>query len=374
MGDINTQPIYGEDYDVIRRYQERNLLNVSGISVVSIEVDEHYYDTEYQIKNINKKFEDKWEAKSVIDTDKVSGLFGYSKPVKKSVVQAISRTGAGPDFGWDWPNNPQLLDNANIESVEKQIDKLRQGTDIRFPKHQVGIVKISAGTAGHIVQPYCFGVNTFNVGDSDKFIEIDYFNPVNFINLQDGEKSISELITFPIVTSDANQLENYILNGIIEPFPIRPVIALFSINTPFEPHSVKGQFGNGNLNTRFASSQVVSIDYFNNSRKNESVFLDAVDIIGMNNDENDITVNLGPSIGYYSIDENHLDPFEDTQHPREILISTSYSNDMINALRQMKPGGTTYVTRKEKSFSTGFMYDNIGPAGVDSIAFGGLTY
>jgi len=373
MTDKNENPIYGEEYDVIRRHKERNLLNVSGISNVSIQVDEHYYDTEYQIKNVNKIFEDKWETRKIKNTDRISGVFGYSKPVKKSVVQSNDRSTAGPDFGWDWPSNPQNLDNANTETIEKQIDKLRQGIEIKFPKHQVGNVKISAGTAGHIINPFCFGVNDLNIGSVNKYVEIDYFDPIKFISLQAEEKPIEQLITFPIITSDANQLENYILNGIIEPFPIRPIIALFSINTPFEPHSVKGQFGNGNLNTRFATSQVVSLDYQNN-KKNKAVFLDAVDIVGMNNVEDGVTINLGPSIGYYSIDENSLEPFEDADNVRGVTSTATYSKDMLDALNMMKPGGTTYVTKKEKCYTTGFVYDNVGIAGVDSIAFGGLTY
>jgi hypothetical protein len=33
-----------------------------------------------------------------------------------------------------------------------------------------------------------------------------------------------------------------------------------------------------------------------------------------------------------------------------------------------------YVPPGKKSATTGFVYDNIGYAGVDSVAFGGMTY
>lgn len=66
-------------------------------------------------------------------------------------------------------------------------------------------------------------------------------------------------ITFPIITSDNDQIENYIFDGIIEPLTIRARASFFSIDVPFEAHEVKGAVMGGNTDTTWASDCIETV-------------------------------------------------------------------------------------------------------------------
>jgi hypothetical protein len=125
-----------------------------------------------------------------------------------------------------------------------------------------------------------------------------------------------------------------------------------------------------------ASDYVVSVDYNEPERKNNKVFLDLAEDLTISNDEGTVTRHLGSSIFFFNDGVNYLSPFEDKVNPRgEDLDGIDYSADLKEVVSRMKPLGLTYLTKKEKSASTGFVYDNNGTTGgVDSIAFGGYSY
>jgi len=325
------------------------------ISFISIDCDESYFSTKEQIRlKDTSYFVDRSIARAVSGSINVAGLFGRGQTRAKSSITPKSH---------------------NYLSSSVNLDSYRNGIEITNFNHWIaGTVKISAGTPGHLIKPLCLGVSEISVVDKDYYQEIDIFNPIYFIGLQEEDKPIENMITFPIVTNDSNQLENYVLNGIIEPFPIRPIISKFSINVPFEPQGVRGQFGSGNSTMFLASDYITSVDYYEPTRQNNNVFLDLGEDITMQNDEGDVVRHLGSSIFYFNDGVNYLAPFEDKVPPRGTATTSNYTSDLIEVVNKMRGQGTTYISKKEKSASTGFMYDNISQNGTDSIAYGGLTY
>jgi hypothetical protein len=171
-------------------------------------------------------------------------------------------------------------------------------------------------------------------------------------------------------------------NGIIEPFPIRSVISNRSLNFPYEPHATRGQFGNGNTNNRFATDSVLSLDYFLPSKRNSTPYFDLVTQTGLSGSlilmSGEETWGRTPEDDLYFvehvvIEENLISPYEDVVYPRGEVPDDTYTGDLLSAVNTMLPGGATYVNRKEKSATCGFVYDN-SPQGTDSIAYGGLLY
>lgn len=352
---------------------QNNVKNMSkkiakNIDIIQIEADDDYYSTSKQIEIKNKRhFVDSSVASQVTNADYVTNLFSRETSKKKKAKQQTPRTYL----------------SSSVSS-----DAYKTGVEITEIKQWVaGLVKISAGSPGHIVEPLCYGVaeasiqseiNSIETNSSNNtitkgaFREIDLFSPTAFISLQESEKPIDQLITFPIVTSENNQLENYILNGIIEPFPIRPVISNFSINVPFEPQGVRGAYGNGNMSTYMLSDEVLSVDYYDPKENNETFFLDEGEPIIMSNGT--VTASVGTTIGYFNITQNYMLPFEDKVPPRGEELSSTYSSDLVNVVLKMLRQSEVYVTNKQRSSTSGFVYDGATKIGTDSIAFGGMLY
>jgi hypothetical protein len=342
----------------------------SRIDFINIDCESNYFDTREQIKLRGVKwFAETTVASRVSGSNTVTGLFSQTL-VKKNKSQYSALPYATSSFVIDPSGETRnILSTENDYLVSSSMDSYRNGIDIREDKHwTAGVAKISAGTPGHLFTSTLFGVTDTSLVDPDKYYEIDVFDPVGFVE-SGGDPA---KIAFPIVTSDSNEVENYILNGIIEPFPIRSVISNFSINFPFEPHSTRGEYSSGNSSTAMSTDQVLSVDYYTPQIPDNSPYLDAVDHIGLYTDQN-TGVTIGPAIGYFTQDKNVVPAFEDAVHPRGESPSPTYGVDLINALVAMAPGGTTYVTGKQKSGTAGFVYEN-SPAGTDSIAFGGLLY
>lgn len=338
------------------------------ISYVEINSDSNYFNTDEQVKiRSTRTFADSSAPSAIVELSQATGLFSGKRmrrdPIYNSATYATSSTEIDPSG----QPRPILALNVNYYA-SSSIDAYRQGIEIQNQAQWTnGLAKITSGEPGHLFQQYKYGYNDVSIIDSDTYYEVEVFDPIKFVETG-GDP---DLFQYPIITSDVNQKENYILNGIIEPFPIRPVISNFSINFPFEPHAFRGDYGNGNLNHRFASDQVLSIDYFEPSQKNAQMFLDAVDYISM---YDSASTHVGVYIPYFLLDENIVPPFVDAILPRGQLSSAAYSNDLLDTVYKMLPGGTTYVTNKQHSATCGFVYKNSSAQGVDSIAFGGQLY
>jgi len=290
---------------------------------------------------------------------------------------------------------------VNASSIStKDIDPFRQGVEITQEKHTMGCFKISAGTPGHFIRPQSYGVNERNIVSSGSYIEIDYFNPIEYIKAQEPGTTLKKVVTFPIIVSDNDQAENYNFNGIIEPLSIRPVVSFFSIEFPFESHAVRGAIMAGNSDVRFFSSDMVlTVDdiptkisppkanlVYTGSMMNEvaedgtyqraysffreSWYLDAVETMSS---DSGVPQQV---IGYVHHGVNHLDPFRDEKlYLKELGITKeTHGEDMVEVFSVMTGSTGNYIPPGKKSATTGFVYDNISSVGTDSIAFGGMTY
>ena len=265
------------------------------------------------------------------------------------------------------PNKQKLPASPTSRSylTSGTLDVHRTGIEIATSQQwSAGTIKISAGTPGHLVSPVCYGVERVSAVDPDLYYEISVFNPVSFI------ESEAEGYTYPIVTSDTNTAVNYVLNGVLEPLSIRSVASFFSVDVPREARSIKGAFGSGNEDKVGAADQVLTVDYYDPSRINVETFLEAGSTVSLMSG----STSLGVSIPYFEMANNVHPPFEDAVKPRGVSLSPTYEVDMITALTALSQSTSFYISEKERSASTGFMYDNTNPQGTDSIAFGGMLY
>jgi hypothetical protein len=337
------------------------------IAYIQIDSDGNYFNTDEQISKIESAFADASAPSILTSSSTVVGLFSGRRiipdPVYNSATYPTSSTVV------DESGNQRAILALNVDYyASSTIDIYKQGVEIRDQKHwTAGLVKISAGTPGHLYQSMKYGVNEVSIVHPDKYFELEPFNPVVFASTGGDPSSY----TFPVITSEVNQLENGIINGTIEPFSIRPVISSLTINFPFEPNSFKADFGNGNINRRLSSDQVVSLDYRNTNRRNSQVFLDATELLAISSGSIQVGVHAGE---YLILDENTIEYFEDAVPPRGYINSASYPEDLLNVVYSMSPGGTTHVTNKQKSATCGFVYDDVATQGTDSIAFGGMLY
>lgn len=272
---------------------------------------------------------------------------------------------------------------VNSSSINTSgFDAYRQGVEITLEKHSVGSFKITAGTPGHIIKPVCYGINDLDIISTGSFVEMDYFKPINYVRLQESIKA-------PIVVSDNNQAENYILNGIIEPLTIRSVISFFSIEFPYESHAFRADMMAGNQeHFKRSSDRILTIDYTPKklvplktltsgtvSRRafvNNELFLDAFEVIHSGSSI------ARQSMGFLDDQHNYIDSFVDGatyDYLKNLGITVAtHGEDMVKVFQIMTGSTDNYVPPGKKSATCGFVYDNIGYVGTDSIAFGGMTY
>jgi len=259
-------------------------------------------------------------------------------------------------------------DAINTSSIQtSEIDVFRQGVEITQNKHFIGTFKISAGTPGHIVKPTSYGVNNFDIISENSYVETDYFDPIAYMQAQEFGGELEDLITFPIVIGDSNQLENVNFNGIIEPFSIRPVISFYSIEWPFESHSVKGDFVGGNTRKISRSNdRILSIDDFYDD-SNSSWYLDSFDLEG-----SDFPVKRE---GYLNFNLETLKPWDDTTvYLKKMGIDGTKFEDFQQTFQEMTGTTGNYIEPGKRSACCGFVYDGSTVLGTDSIVFGGLGY
>lgn len=240
------------------------------------------------------------------------------------------------------------------------IDAFRQGTELTDIKYyDAGLAKIFSGEIGHKVKILTFGDKQTFQQQTRTFVDRQNYNPVTYIQLNQTDKLNDS--NLPIVTNDFNERMQFDKNGIIEPLTIRDSVLLKDFDHQIVFYAIRGTLEDGNLEYDKSSDRIVSIDYVDN-RILKNSFID------------DSNKDYHKSI---------IQPFNDIQLTKELSYSTQMSDDMVNALRQLYVSGSTtnlyyssdqYVQFNKKSATTGFTFDNVSISGVDSIAFGGLTY
>jgi hypothetical protein len=238
------------------------------------------------------------------------------------------------------------------------LDPYRQGVELTRLKHfDAGAsVKIHAGEPGHVLRKNLYGTDR-NFLKQNYYQDLDYFDPIEYI------KSDQVLVTYPIITHDSDETENYNFNGVIEPLTIRAVAALFSIDVPFEAHAVKGMMMDGNSDITTSNSRILTVDDKTTNHK-ITPWLDLIDMIG--------TVKKIPTMAFFNDDKTYINPFNDGSI--KVQLSTNMSSEMSHALLQMNPMTEDYVPNGKISATSGWTYDDVTLKGTDSIAFGGFGY
>jgi len=262
-------------------------------------------------------------------------------------------------------SNVKPASTINTSSIDTSpIDGFRQGVELTQIKHfDAGCVKIHAGEPGHIIKKTSYGMSN-NVRTAVPFYkDVEYFNPVLYIKAQELDTSLfSSYITFPITTSDNEEIENYLFNGVIEPLTIRARAAFFSIDVPFEAHEIKGALMGGNTDQTWSSDQILAVDRYDFQQ--QIFYLDMVDMF-----EGRIPMN-----GFFRSEKSKLKPFIDARYVRNTISSASYSADMTSALSLMSGSTNNYINIGYRSAAAGWDYNNNMSIGTDSIAFGGRVY
>lgn len=254
--------------------------------------------------------------------------------------------------------------STNTSSIDTSaIDAYRQGVELTQIKHfDAGIVKIHAGEPGHQLRRNRFGMDR-NFRNDQRFEELDYFNPATFLKTQELlEPLLYNIITFPIITSDNDQIENYIFDGVMEPLTIRSRASFFSIDIPFEAHEVKGAVMGGNTDQSLGSDVIVTVRN-NTSTRSNVPFLDMIDMMGS------IPMN-----GYFMYSKSVIAPFVDVRYSRNVITSSNYDTSMIGAVSLMSGSTDNYIGINKVSSTTGWDYDSNVMIGTDSLAFGGMGY
>ena len=171
---------------------------------------------------------------------------------------------------------------------------------------------------------------------------------------------------------------------------------------PFQIHAIHGELSAGNFNYYSgANDQVLTVDYVpkklvavngsrgyvigNISYENKSPFFDRQHRFSTGSIAGSIknVLPLNEVVKYFLVDlsgsnifHNVVLPFEDSQaYLKNLGITvTTHGADMVQVFNIMTGSTGNYVPPGKKSATTGFIYDSIGYAGTDSLAFGGMTY
>lgn len=342
----------------------------SGIDVLNIDSNGNYFNTQEAVSQKNKTwFSDRFTQSQVSGSNKAAFFFSQEQVQRDKEVFNSEKYVTSSTVIDSSGNSRDVLSGDNDYYASLTNDIYRSGVEITQFKHwAAGVVQITAGTPGHLREKTLYGVSDTSIAGPDTYTEIDVFDPLAYVGGYDQ-------FSFPILTSDCNQIENTILNGIIEPFAIRPVISNFSTYFPYEPYSQNASLQSGNESPVRSSDSVVSVDYYEPERLNRAWYLDAWYQITLEAGDTPLTSgSLGQS-GYLNLDANYLMPFEDVVCPRNIPpVTSSYDLNLAEVIARMTgSGGTTYIRQKQKSATCGFVYDNAFE-GTDSIAYGGLLY
>lgn len=254
--------------------------------------------------------------------------------------------------------NPEAT-RAGISTIK--IDGYRQGVEITQLRHfDAGYFKIHAGEPGHVLRKNGFGMSKNQIIPDNWYQDLDKFDPIKFIRLQEDVSYLfGEVLTFPIVVDDNENYEGNILDGIIEPLTIRPIVGFYSIDIFYNPHSIKSDMMAGTIRFDQGACQILQVDYFDSSPGTIN-FLDQVNEYEM----------------FFNIKTTKIKPYDElssTPHINSYLLG-KWDISMKTAMLTMTGSTDNYVSLKQRSSTAGWDYDNNTSIGTDSIAFGGLTY
>jgi hypothetical protein len=288
-------------------------------------------------------------------TPKKNEAFFYNYLPKKDVLFFDDSPGVDLNERIKNSNANQYLITGSIDT--KLIDGFRQGVEITQYSHFYAgnSIRIHAGEPGHVIRKNFYGADR-NFLRQNHFKELEYYDALKYINFE-------QIITYPLVTHDSDETENYNFNGVIEPLSIRAVAALYSIDVPFEAHSIKGMMMDGNSDITTSTSRISNIKLKKENYKIQP-WLDLIDMMG--------TVKKIPTMAYFNDDKSYINPFNDSLN--KVQLSTNLPQDMLDDALKLVGSTENYISENEISAGCGWMYDDVTTKGTDSLAYGGLGY
>ncbi len=242
------------------------------------------------------------------------------------------------------------------------IDHLRQGVEIRNDRDRYGgNLKISAGTTDHELEHVVIG-QALPYLEGYSFAEMERMVPCLVLS---GATNLSQ------TELDSNILDEFQLNGVLEPFNIRDVAALSSIEGNRPAHAIKGHLQSGNENPLDGSTDVITQFVELKPPPIETGYLESNSNFSSEFVSGSATIVVpGPFLPIEQI----INPYSDTARLRPALLTTS---SMSRAMIKVLSSGSQNSVANEllplghNSSGAGWTFENM-PFGTDSIAFGGL--
>jgi hypothetical protein len=269
----------------------------------------------------------------------------------------------GPAKKPDLYKGPAYATNhVNVIGIDtREIDKFRQGVEITSNvAANANVYRIYSGEAGHKTFPNAYGQGkNFRTTATNKFIENFPYSPSEWLDFTGAKLFKDQLLE---VGGIENQNEKFGINGTIEPLVIRLKITRQSIDTPFESHDVRAQLMEGNANIFFGSSRIVNVDYFDPEPHGYPFYDLYIDDLPQKDPKK-----------YYSYSAVPIDPFVDRQRSYDFETQVQ-GDDIIAAVNASGISDAGYIQPNEVSARTGFIYSTKNNVGVDSIAYGDLTF
>lgn len=260
------------------------------------------------------------------------------------------------------PNVPGTRATADMSGSDTAlIDHMRQGVEIitDVQRYAGTLPRLDTGEDDHTIDITVYGQSSEFIIDA-KFEELVKFDPVAIIY------NTASLV-YPVVLDNASFNDIETIGGFVEPLTIDARNFLVS-TTEFEPHTIRGTFGNGNEDAFRRSDTVVSIIDSCETVQALNLYVDASDSMGVASG----AINLG---GLFPEGEKTITPFNESAYLNRTFASGSLSGSnsygIVVAIVSMSSDSDILFLARQKSTSTGFTYDN-SPYGVDSIAFGGM--
>lgn len=243
----------------------------------------------------------------------------------------------------------------NIDT--SRYDKFRQGIYSQGIYFRQGILpRIRPSLTGVIVEDSSFG-QAKGFRDDTAYDDLARFRALSYIRSTEDPGRYAQLLT------NVNLREPSQMDGIIEPLEIRAVITRILRSNPGSSRSIKGEWGNGNADSRQRFDWVDSVFQFDGMNFS-SPFVDRVSHMG------DTPLGSIQVLIDVSMDSSLIDSFVDRQK-RYDEVQAVLDEDVKAVLEIMSPGSDNYMRKGQRSARTGFTYQGAS-LGIDSIAFGGL--
>lgn len=264
-------------------------------------------------------------------------------------------------FNEDADDRPAQVNNTLSSSLDTTaVDMFRQGVEVTTWRHWAqGIVKITAGEPGHIVQPENYGLRS-PILKGQVLVDKDAVDPVKFINASTNltHRTSYLFASWPPANLSRTESSEFLLDGVLDAVDVRNVNACFGGDVPYEGRGVRGAVMAGNIDEQGRSDIIVT--YIEPITSGSfPAYKDIPDTYGLR----------WPNTRYH-LDIASLQPFTD----RTIYLGEeeSPSDPQIVAIVNHITGSGDFLPPGCRASTSGWVYDD--GVGTDSIAFGGLTY